>query len=141
MFYLTGACLYCFFSNDRRWQLVSAQIGLHIEYRQEMADAASKDSRFLILEECDDVESGRNASVRCKDKAQYFYPQILQVLCVGALVLIQINRQFSVNNYRFSWVLTVHVWKTVRWTESPWICFNTFFVYVSTLALHTGHVF
>ena len=79
-----GDDFYCIFSNDHRWRLVSAQIGLHIEYRQEMADAASKDSRFLVLEECDDVESGRNASVRCKDKdkAQYFYPQILQVSSV-----------------------------------------------------------
>ena len=87
MFYLTGDCLYCFFSNDPRWRLVSAQIGLHIEYRQEMADAASKDGRFLVLEECDDVENGRNASVRCKDKTQYFYPQILQVLCVVVTIL------------------------------------------------------
>jgi len=71
---------FCLMSSEpRQWSLISAQTGLHSEYKQVLQDLAHKYTDFLLLDRCTD--HAYNFSERCgvSDGNTYSYPFILQV--------------------------------------------------------------
>ena len=70
------------FRETRRWLLISAQPGLHREYREELNHLARGDGRLLLLDRCPSEEKPWNFSQRCRESVVYEYPHILQVICI-----------------------------------------------------------
>lgn len=70
---------FSFCRESRKWLLVSAQVGLHSEYKEVMFEVAASEKRFLIMEKCTE---GKNWDFkkRCQGTVEYTYPDILQVL-------------------------------------------------------------
>lgn len=62
---------------SRKWLLVSAQVGLHSEYKEVMFEVAASEKRFLIMDKCTE---GKNWDFkkRCQGTVEYTYPDILQ---------------------------------------------------------------
>lgn len=65
-------------TETRRWLLISAQPGLHREYREELNHLARGDGRLLLLDRCPNDEKPWNFSQRCRESVVYEYPHILQ---------------------------------------------------------------
>lgn len=62
----------------RRWFLISAQTGLHKEYRDTMAEVAAVHKHVLITDRCPNEEKPWNFSRRCAGSKVYNYPNILR---------------------------------------------------------------
>ncbi|XP_022093971.1 exostosin-2-like [Acanthaster planci] len=54
---------------------ISAQAGIHLDFRDELNAIAANHRDFLVLDKCQDVSA---SSKMCKDTTQYNYPYILQ---------------------------------------------------------------
>ncbi len=68
---------------ERAWLLVAAQVGYHIEFREELSLLSDRfPDRVLLLDKCDGTT---NSSVRCRGGDVYPYPHILQVSTVEFL--------------------------------------------------------
>ncbi|CAI9717518.1 exostosinexostosin-2-like [Octopus vulgaris] len=65
-------------TETRRWLLISAQAGLHREYREELNHLARGDGRLLLLDRCQSDEKPSNFSQRCRESVVYKYPEVLQ---------------------------------------------------------------
>ncbi|XP_060068340.1 exostosin-2-like [Ylistrum balloti] len=62
----------------RRWFLISAQTGLHKEYKDTVAEVASSHKHVLTMDRCPQEEKPWNFSRRCTTGGQiYSYPNIL----------------------------------------------------------------
>ncbi|XP_048767289.2 exostosin-2-like [Ostrea edulis] len=61
----------------RKWLLISAQVGLHSEYKDVMFEVAASEKRFLIMDKCGD-EKKWDFTRRCQGLVEYKYPDILQ---------------------------------------------------------------
>jgi hypothetical protein len=57
---------------------VSAQVGLHSEYKEVMHEVATSEKRFLIMDKCGD-EKTWEFTKRCQGLQEFKYPDILQV--------------------------------------------------------------
>jgi hypothetical protein len=67
------------FSEQRPILLISTQLGVHAEYRQEMDDMAERYNTFLRLDRCNHEGRRVNVSQRCAGDRMYDYPHVLQV--------------------------------------------------------------
>ncbi|ESO89598.1 hypothetical protein LOTGIDRAFT_124977 [Lottia gigantea] len=65
------------FSNNKKYLLVSAQLGLHREYMAELKQLET-DQSFLLLQTCPHSTKPWNYTQRCKGSKIYDYPQVLQ---------------------------------------------------------------
>ncbi|XP_071791199.1 exostosin-2-like [Asterias amurensis] len=54
---------------------ISAQAGIHLDYRDELNLIADKHKDFLVLDKCQDIPA---TSKMCRDATQFSYPYILQ---------------------------------------------------------------
>lgn len=62
---------------SREWHVISAQIGLHAEYKRDLhAAAAESGGKMLILDHCEG--QAFNYSVRCNGQQMVDYPEILE---------------------------------------------------------------
>ncbi|XP_061193502.1 exostosin-2-like isoform X2 [Saccostrea echinata] len=62
---------------SRKWLLISAQVGLHSEYKEVMSEVAASEKRFLIMDRCGDDKKW-DFTRRCQGSVEYKYPDILQ---------------------------------------------------------------
>ncbi|XP_022237779.1 LOW QUALITY PROTEIN: exostosin-2-like [Limulus polyphemus] len=63
--------------SPRKWLIVSPQINIHSEYREELEELKEEHPELLVLDECIPAKPD-NATERCHDGETYFYPSILK---------------------------------------------------------------
>ncbi|XP_071941883.1 exostosin-2-like [Antedon mediterranea] len=64
---------------DRKYLAISAQIGIHPDFRDELDDLANSHSDILILDRCESGnEDETDTSKMCKGNDQFRYPHVLQ---------------------------------------------------------------
>ncbi|CAL4177160.1 unnamed protein product, partial [Meganyctiphanes norvegica] len=59
---------------SRRWLVVSGQVNIHRDYREDLLDLAASDDDFLLLDKC---PNNANLTSRCRGTEVYQYPEIL----------------------------------------------------------------
>lgn len=60
----------------RKWLVISSQVNIHFEYKQDFFALSDEHPEFLVLEKCSHL--AQNLSFRCHGDEVYDYPQILQ---------------------------------------------------------------
>ena len=77
-------CSFLFYSYKKPYLAISAQAGIHLDYRDELNFIADKHKDFLVLDKCQDIPA---TSKMCRDATQFSYPFILQVRCAETILL------------------------------------------------------